>query len=242
MDLAHFETRARAMWEEVPDRFLDGVDGLVVSPDTASDPERPNVRTLGECITDVYPSDWQGPETVRSLLVLYHGSFVAVASDRPSFDWDGELWETITHELRHHLESLADEDALEGVDYALDHEARRYAGEPFDPLYYRWGERRADGMFQVEKGWYLEIEQAESAPAPLRFEWAGGLFETLAPATGADIAFLDVYFPDRPDNRTSDELLTVVLVRPKRWTSTLGAAISGRESTVVAFEVEARVV
>lgn len=236
MDLKRFEARARAMWEEVPSRFLEGVDGLVVSPDVASHPDLPEVRTLGECITEVFPSGWQGPETVRSLLVLYHGSFEAVSRTRPSFDWDGELWETITHELRHHLESLADEDALEGVDYAMDQASRRYAGEAFDPLYYRSGERREGGRFQVESNWYLEIEQPLDPREKVCFEWAGARFEVTAPDSAADIVFLDVYFPE---TQAFEDQLTVVLTRSARWMRALGAAISGRAPTVEEYQVDA---
>ena len=44
------------------------------------------------------------------LFVLYYGSFLEVAGE--GFDWEAEVWETLLHELRHHLESLAGRDDL----------------------------------------------------------------------------------------------------------------------------------
>jgi hypothetical protein len=43
---------------------------------------------------------------------MYYGSFVAIAAGDDTFDWEDEAWETLTHELRHHVESLAGEDFL----------------------------------------------------------------------------------------------------------------------------------
>jgi hypothetical protein len=45
-------------------------------------------------------------------VALYYGSFVAVGDGDPSFDWEDEAWETLTHELRHHVESLAGDASL----------------------------------------------------------------------------------------------------------------------------------
>ena len=89
------------------------------------DPSLPDVYTLGECVTESYPSDFGGPETTRSVVVLYYGSFFRVSRQDDAFDWEVELWETLTHELQHHLESLAADDSLIDMDYAADENYRR---------------------------------------------------------------------------------------------------------------------
>jgi hypothetical protein len=107
-----FEQRARDEWERIPAEYRQGVDGLVVERRAQPHPSLPDVYTLGECVTESYPSDFGGPDTIRSAVVLYYGSFFRLARLDEEFDWEHELWETLTHELQHHLESLASEDAL----------------------------------------------------------------------------------------------------------------------------------
>jgi hypothetical protein len=45
-------------------------------------------------------------------VALYWGSFRRVAAGDPDFDWEEEIWETLTHELQHHVESLAGDGRL----------------------------------------------------------------------------------------------------------------------------------
>ena len=139
MDFDTFQRRAHKAFDKIPREFREGVDGLTVRPEALPHPTFPAVFTLGQCLTEAYPSDWTGPDTLRSVVVLYHGSFRELAERDSEFDWEGELWETLTHELRHHLESLANQDDLEGVDYAMEEAFHRAEGDPFDPLYYRSG-------------------------------------------------------------------------------------------------------
>ena len=94
-----FERLALAYWEEIPERFKEGIDGVRVLRRSKPHDELPDVYTLGECVTEAYPSDFGGPETIRSAVVLYHGSFAALSELDPDFDWKEELWETLTHEL-----------------------------------------------------------------------------------------------------------------------------------------------
>lgn len=235
MDYRAFEARARRLWEEIPDEYRAGVDGLTVSRERVRHPDAPGVFTLGECLTESYPSEWEGPDTLRSRLVLYHGSFRALAARDAAFDWDVELWETLTHELRHHLESLAAEDALEGVDYAADQEFRRFDGQPFEAFYYRSGEPIAEGWYAVERSRYQELEWPESGP--VRFSVDGGLYEMAAPDTPADVAYVDV-IAGLPED--ADFELTVVLVRRRsRWQG-LKRMLRGTSPRVVEFEAEAR--
>ena len=53
-------------------------------------------------------------------MVLYHGSFAALARVNGGLDWREEAWETLTHELRHHLEWRARAPDLEELDWAVE--------------------------------------------------------------------------------------------------------------------------
>ena len=128
------------------------------------------------CSTESYPSDWQGPETTRSVVALYYGSFRELSRLDPGFDWEGELWETLTHELRHHLESLADQDELGGVDYAMEESFKRSEGLEFDPCYYQSGDEIAPGVYRVETDFFIEQEWTADQLArarQVRFQWRG---------------------------------------------------------------------
>jgi len=192
----NFDTFARAAheaFESIPAEFREGVDGLTIRPEKVPHPTYPDIYTLGQCLTEAYPSDWSGPDTLRSVLVLYHGSFQALAGEDPDFDWEGELWETLTHELRHHLESLANEDDLEGVDYAMEEAFHRAEGEEFDPFYYQSGMEVAPGLFQVEYDFFLEqhwnLEAFEDA-SYIPFTWHGVSYRVLRPEILGDVHFL----------------------------------------------------
>ena len=123
MEFETFEVAARAAYQEIPDAFKEGVGGLVVSREALVHPEHPDVFTLGHCLTEDHPSDYGGPDTTRSVIELYWGSFRQLSRRDASFDWDGELWETLTHELRHHL--FGHRDLRRG-----DHLVRRLGGCP----------------------------------------------------------------------------------------------------------------
>lgn len=97
MKFAEFERRARKAFEEIPEQFKEGIDGLEVSRETVSHPTLPEVYTLGQCVTEEHVSDFGGPETTRSIIVLYWGSFRELAELHAQFDWDKETWETLTH-------------------------------------------------------------------------------------------------------------------------------------------------
>ncbi len=156
MTFDEFLRVANEIFDAIPEEFRRGVDGLRVLEEALPHPDLPHVYTLGHCDTEAYPSDWSGPDTTRSVVTLLYGSFRRLADLDPYFDWEDELWETVTHELRHHLESLAGEDQLERVDYAADESFKRMEGLPFDPWYYREGEEVGRRLFQVEHDLYLE--------------------------------------------------------------------------------------
>src|SRR5215204_3724898 len=128
MTLPEFEALAEKAWTEIPVDFKAGIDGLIIEKDAHSHPEHEDIFTLGECVTESYPSDFGGPDTIRSAVVLYYGSFREIAADDGEFDWEHEIRETLQHELQHHLEHLADEDGLGDLDYAVEQNYHRLEG------------------------------------------------------------------------------------------------------------------
>jgi len=220
MDFERFERRAHALWQQIPPEYREGVDGLVVRPEAEAHPELPDVHTLGLCLTEPYPSGYSGPETTRSVVVLYHGSFQAVAAEDPEFDWEGEIWETLTHELRHHLESLVEDDTLEGLDYAMDETFRREQGDPFDPWYFQHGIPLAPGVYRVEYDVYLQVDWVEAdrnRPDPLvEFEWDGFRWALPFPEPTADLHFVWL-----PKLDAGGGAVQVVLIRQRGWVDRL---------------------
>ncbi len=215
MKFQEFEKAAREAYEAIPDEFKEGVEGLVVSRESPAHPDLPDVFTLGQCLTEDYVSDWGSPDTTRSMVVLYWGSFKSLGGRDPDFDWDGELWETLTHELRHHLESLAREDALEGVDYASDETFKRDEGLDFDPWYYQHGDVVERGVYRVESNYYMEqawrstdFDDADH----LEFAWEGSRYRTPRPDKLGDVHFVWVQgVIEAPGT------LELVLVRRRGW-------------------------
>ncbi|NIW37520.1 MAG: hypothetical protein GWN32_13700, partial [Gemmatimonadetes bacterium] len=86
---AAFERAARRAFEEIPDEYLEGIDGLTVSREAPAHPTLPGIYTLGECLTEEHLSDYGSPETTRSVIALYWGSFRALSRRNPDFDWEG---------------------------------------------------------------------------------------------------------------------------------------------------------
>lgn len=215
MKYKDFERAAREAYEEIPEHYKEGIDDLVVSREAVPHPTLPDIFTLGECITEDYASDFGGPETTRSRVVLYWGSFRSLAALNPDFDWSGEIWETLTHELRHHLESLAREDALEGVDYALDETFKRDEGDDFDPWYFQRGDALGDGVFRVETSWYVEralTERDFASSQWVEFAWQGERWRIPRPEEQGDVHFVWVQGLE-----LGDATLEVVLVRKRTW-------------------------
>jgi hypothetical protein len=192
MDYAGFERFARDVWETIPVAYKAGVDGLVIDRSANLHPQHPEVYTLGECVTEEYPSQYGGPDTTRSAVVLYYGSFREIARDEEGFDWQAEIHETLMHELQHHLESLATEDALEDLDYAVDENFKRTQGDAFDPLFYRAGERIEEGVYAVEADVFFEIETREAGSMWFDFEADDARYRMTVPESAADVCFVAV--------------------------------------------------
>jgi predicted Zn-dependent protease with MMP-like domain len=210
-----FESAARAAYDEIPEPYKEGIDALVVSRESVPHPDHADVYTLGECRTDEHMSDYGSPDTTRSVIALYWGSFTSLARHHDNFDWEGELWETLTHELRHHLESLAGDDALEAVDYAAEQTFNRDEGRDFDPWYFQHGEEVAPGLYQVEASFYLEQAWQDTdfeATRFIDFLWEEIPYRLPRPTKLGDVHFVWVEGVAREG--TSVEL---VLVRRRTW-------------------------
>ena len=114
----------RRLSDEVPAHFFEGIAEVVVSPRAVPHPVRAEIYTLGECIPF---TDEAGAQGLQSRIVLYYGSFAALAALEPGYNWREEAWETLTHELRHHLEwrARAPHRGRRGADRAARPAARR---------------------------------------------------------------------------------------------------------------------
>ncbi len=100
------------MVEDIPDEFLTDLQGVHALPEVRLEPNFHEVYRLGEYL-DPGPSSFLGAgEGLGRHIALYYGSFAALAEHDPGFDWEAELWDTLTHELRHHVESQAGDVSL----------------------------------------------------------------------------------------------------------------------------------
>ncbi|HEX9892602.1 MAG TPA: metallopeptidase family protein [Gemmatimonadales bacterium] len=189
MRYSDFEALVSRMAAELPQEYLNGVAEIVVSPKVIPHPVRAEIYTLGECVP--LPSAGGELEDIQSRVVLYHGSFQAAGHQDPDFDWREEAWETLTHEVRHHLEWRARVPDLEALDRAAESNYARQDGESFDPLFYRDGEVAAAGVFRVEDDYFLE-QVVRTRPESAWFGWHGKNYQVEVPADAALPALLVV--------------------------------------------------
>jgi hypothetical protein len=228
MKLHVFESLVYDLSKQIPREFRAGIVEIVVSPRTVSHPDRSDIWTLGECIP--LPGEDGDPRHVRSRVVLYHGSFAALAHGTPDFDWAAEAWETLTHEVRHHVEWKARVPALEASDRATEANFARQDGEPFDPLFYRDGEALPDGTFQVDEDVFIE-RIVTAPPSSLRLHWRGASLEVEIPAGITLPAYLEIQgAPEPPPGQ-----LMLVLQKKSGWLELF------KKPAVQQGEVEARV-
>jgi len=162
-----FERLLARLVREIPEEYLDGVVSVEASPRTVPDPLHRGVFTLGECV----PLDLG--EGVTSRVILYHGSFRALAADRGDFPWRDEVWETLLHEVRHHMEWRAHADALEDFDWAAQQNFARHEGAPFDPLFHRAGEAVAEDVFRLDDDLFVDRVTRGDLPGTDVLEWHG---------------------------------------------------------------------
>ena len=115
-----FESKTRELLEKLPEEFFKELNGGVVVEEEAhlSDyAENNDLYVLG-----VYMNSWQMGRQIR----LFYGSFMAVVP-KTEEAFEKQLWKTIRHEFRHHLESLANLRDLEVEDerFIVEHIRKR---------------------------------------------------------------------------------------------------------------------
>ncbi len=186
MQLADFRALVERLQRDIPPEFQGGVVAVEVSPKTLPHPVRAEIYTLGECI----PLEWSGSGAdLQSRVVLYHGSFQALAKlSEGAFDWRAEAWETLTHELRHHLEWRANVAALEAYDWAAEQNFARHEGEAFDAAFYKSGERLADGVYKVDDDVF--VERGAGSGERVEVTWHGRRYRVSPPRDAKSPAFL----------------------------------------------------
>src|SRR5947208_655807 len=181
--LDDFRQLVERLVKQVPAAYLDGVVVVEVSPKVVPHPLHGDVYTLGECI----PLEWSGNGAdLQSRVVLYHGSFVALAR-LGDFDWRAEAWETLTHELRHHLEWRAHVSRLEAYDWAAEENFKRHEGQSFDPLFYRSGESVEDGVWKVDDDVFVAHESGVRG-TEIEIPWHGRAYRVTVPPVEARAA------------------------------------------------------
>jgi len=178
MDIREFERLVRRLAREIPRSYLDGIAAIDVSPKTVPHPVRGDVYTMGECI----PLHGDADE-VLSRIVLYYGSFRALADQDDAYAWREEAWETLTHEVRHHLEWRANADALEAFDWAAEQNFARQEGQPFDPLFHLSGERVDEGVYRIDDDVFLD-RLVRERPGEMEVTWHGRRYVVAVPALG----------------------------------------------------------
>jgi hypothetical protein len=189
MRLDDFREMVRRLAGELPAEFMEGIAEVTVSPRAVPHPDRAGIFTLGEC--EPLPTAGGSSDAVQSRIVLYHGSFAALGHLTPGFDWREEAWETLTHELRHHLEWRARTPDLEDLDWAVEQNFARHDGEDFDPAFFLQGEMVADGAYRVEDDVFLD-RIVGARPDAVVFAWQGREYRTSVPRGATLPAFLTV--------------------------------------------------
>lgn len=123
LSIDRFEQLANDLFDRIPEQFLDGLTGgIIISEETEQrDEDLPDVYILGEYVEDPYG--------LGRYIVLYYGSFAQLFADEDDAVWEEELWETMVHEIRHHIESLAGLHDLDLEDERQLAEFRRWAAE-----------------------------------------------------------------------------------------------------------------
>lgn len=220
----------RNIADEVPPEYTDGVAAIEVSPRTKVHPLRSGVYTLGECV----PIHGEGHEVV-SRIVLYFGSFEALAERSEGFDWRVEAWETLMHELRHHLEWRADSERLEEYDWAAEQNFLRREGQRVDPLFYLSGERLDDRVYRVDDDLFVE-HLVRRRPATVLFEWHGVRRRVTVPDAPLPIYLLLEGLTPAPEGD-----LVLVVRRGPRFLDLLSGRRHATEYRVTAHQAESEI-
>ena len=101
MSLKNFTHYANEVAKALPQELFSHLNGgIVVEP---SSKEEGEYLLMGEYIED---------PGMGNMVLLYYGSFREILGAASIGEWKEEIEETIVHELRHHIESLAGVDDL----------------------------------------------------------------------------------------------------------------------------------
>ena len=211
-----FEAMVRGMIRDLPAEFREGIVEIEVTPKRVPHPVRAGIYTMGECVPHVFGAPGDEGAHLRSTVYLHYGSFAALAAGDPGFDWRHETWETLTHEVRHHLEWRANQAALEAFDDAVEADFARQEGEPFDPLFFRDGEPVAPGVTKVEDDVFLDRPLGRRAwrragGTSLPFGWHGRSYRIALPDRVPDVLFVTVH---GLEPEPAGELVVVVRRKP----------------------------
>ena len=211
-----FEAMVREMLGELPPDFRQGIVAIEVTSKTVPHPVRPGIYTLGECVPHAFGAPGDEGAELRSTVYLHYGSFAALAADAPGFDWRREAWDTLTHEVRHHLEWRADVPALEAFDDAVEANYARQDGEPFDPLFFQAGDSIAPSVTKVEDDVFVDVPLGRrawlsAAGGTVPFAWHGRAYRVALPAHLPDVLFVTVA---GVEPEPAGELVVVVRRRP----------------------------
>lgn len=120
MHFETFEAIFHEALEEFPDRYLHGLSGVFCRREAKSDPAVPGMLRLGEYIRE--------PQGLGDHVILYYGSFLRVYGPLPREEMKKRVFDTIGHEILHHLEHRAGIDDLGDEDRRYLEEAKRRAG------------------------------------------------------------------------------------------------------------------
>jgi hypothetical protein len=192
-----FEAMVREMVRGLPPEFLEGIAAVEVTGKTVPHPVRADIYTLGECVPHAFGTPDDGGPALRSTVFLHYGSFAALADGEASFDWRHEAWETLTHEVRHHLEWRAHAAELEAFDDAAEANYARADGEPFPPLFFLDGERLAPAVTKIEDDVFIDLPLTRAAwrraaGGRVSVPWHGRSYTVALPERLPDILFVTV--------------------------------------------------
>jgi len=93
-----FSTITEDLVRQIPDKFKKGIAGIFVTPGAVVDDEFSDVYVLGHYTSGGY---------CEPSIDIYYGSFRKIFSGLSLLQLQNEIWETIIHEIRHHLEENA---------------------------------------------------------------------------------------------------------------------------------------
>ncbi|WP_350449554.1 metallopeptidase family protein [Aminobacterium mobile] len=109
MNINKFRETTNEIVEELPRELFKQLNGGIIVLDEKK--EEAESLIMGEYVEDPF---------MGKTILLYYGSFVDILEGASLEEWGKEIEDTIIHELRHHIESLA------GVDYLSEEERQTF--------------------------------------------------------------------------------------------------------------------